>query len=249
MYGKLFASMYDGTLATRGPWQALVTFQQFIILKDKGGIVDMTADAIARRTTIPIEIIKIGIAALEQPDSESRSSELDGRRITLIDPSRPWGWQVVNHEKYNKIRSEEERREYMKNLMANKRAAEKKVLAHVSSCKQRLSKLAHIDVDVDIKTPLVGKSADPDGFAEFWTHYPRKVKRKDAVKAWRAINPDVDAQRAIAKGLMTQIKSPDWAKDNGKFIPHPTSWLNGRRWEDESTIEVEPESRMGKFVI
>jgi hypothetical protein len=51
MYGKLFSQMYDGTLATKGPWQALVTFQQLIILADKHGIVDMTPEAIGRRTT------------------------------------------------------------------------------------------------------------------------------------------------------------------------------------------------------
>ena len=26
MYGKVFVQMYDGTLGTQGPWQALVTF-------------------------------------------------------------------------------------------------------------------------------------------------------------------------------------------------------------------------------
>ena len=125
MYGKVFASMYDGTLATRGPWQALVTFQQFIVLADRTGIVDMTAEAIARRTTIPLEIIKIGIAALEQPDSESRSSELDGRRIARLSDDRPWGWQIVNYEKYRKIRSADDRREYMANLMRERRAKAK----------------------------------------------------------------------------------------------------------------------------
>ena len=56
MYSKLFASMYDGTLATQGPWQAIVTFQQMLILADPTGIVDMTATAISRRTTIPLDI-------------------------------------------------------------------------------------------------------------------------------------------------------------------------------------------------
>lgn len=121
MFGKVFASMYDGTLATRGPWQALVTFQQFIVLSDRAGIVDMTAEAISRRTTIPLDIINIGITALEQPDSESRSPALDGRRITRLDPERSWGWQIVNYDKYRKIRSADERREYMANLMRERR--------------------------------------------------------------------------------------------------------------------------------
>ena len=146
MFGKVFSAMYDGTLATRGPWQALVTFQQFIVLADRTGIVDMTADAICRRTTIPIEIINVGIIALEQPDSESRSPDLDGRRIARLSTDRPWGWKVVNFEKYRKIRSEDERREYMANLMRERRAAAK---ATGSQSKHVLAKLAHADADAD----------------------------------------------------------------------------------------------------
>ena len=146
MFGKLFSSMYDGSLATRGPWQALVTFQQFIILADRTGIVDMTAEAIARRTTVPLEILKLGITALEQPDSDSRSPELDGRRIVRLSDTREWGWQIVNHAKYRRIRSEDERREYMANLMRERRAAAKST---DTDSKHALAKLAHADADAD----------------------------------------------------------------------------------------------------
>ena len=121
MYGKLFTQMYDGTLATRGPWQAMVTFQQLVILADKEGIVDMTREAIARRTTIPEEIINIGITALEQPDSASRSPDLEGRRIVRLSENRDWGWRIVNHGHYRKIRSQDERREYMRNYQQKRR--------------------------------------------------------------------------------------------------------------------------------
>jgi hypothetical protein len=114
MYGKLFSSMYDGTLATVGPWEALVTFQQLIILADKFGVVDMTSEAIARRTTLPLEIVVKGLQALEMPDPHSRTPDEDGRRIVRLSDSRPWGWRVVNHTHYRGIRSGEERREYMK---------------------------------------------------------------------------------------------------------------------------------------
>lgn len=97
MYGKLFTGMYDGTLATGGPWEALVTFQQLIILADKYGTVDMTPVAIARRTTVPLEIIVKGLEALEKPDPQSRTPDEDGKRIVRLSDSRPWGWRIVNH--------------------------------------------------------------------------------------------------------------------------------------------------------
>lgn len=122
MYGKLFTQMYDGTLATKGPWESLVTFQQLIILADKTGTVDMTAEAIARRTTIPLDIIELGLSKLTEPDERSRSDAEEGRRLVPIDPSRDWGWRIVNYAFYRKIRSEDERREYHR-LYARKRRA------------------------------------------------------------------------------------------------------------------------------
>jgi hypothetical protein len=112
MYGKLFVQMYDGTLAMKGPWQALVTFQQFVILANRHGEVDMTADAIARRTTIPLEVIETGIRSLEEPDPGSRTPDEDGRRIARLADHRDWGWRIVNYDHYNRLRSEEERKEY-----------------------------------------------------------------------------------------------------------------------------------------
>jgi hypothetical protein len=143
MYGKLFTQMYDGTLATKGPWQALVTFQQMIILADASGVVDMTAEAIARRTTVPLEIIAVGIAALEQPDDQSRTPDLEGRRIIRLDAARSWGWQIVNHAHYRKIRSQEERREYMRKYQREYRAKQAGVnesvnnVSNVSPCSKQ----------------------------------------------------------------------------------------------------------------
>lgn len=122
MYGKLFAQMYDGTLATKGPWQALVTFQQMIILCDKQGVIDMTAESIARRTTIPLEVIQLGLDALEQPDAQSRTPTLEGRRIVRLSDERAWGWQIVNYAHYRAMRSHEERKEYMRNYQRDRRA-------------------------------------------------------------------------------------------------------------------------------
>src|SRR3990167_5854840 len=125
--------MYDGTLATEGPWQALVTFQQLIILADKEGNVDMTAEAISRRTTIPFDIIALGLQALEKPDESSRSPDEEGRRIVRLSDSRAWGWRIVNYIHYRGIRSQEERREYMRNYQRKRRAEGKPVNQNVNN--------------------------------------------------------------------------------------------------------------------
>lgn len=153
MYGKLFTSMYDGTLAEN--WKALVTFQQMIILCDPDGIVDMTPTAISRRTGIPQDIIAEGVTILEQPDQSSRTMKDSGKRIIRIDTHRSWGWQIVNHEKYKKLRTADDRREYMKLYMREQRAKAKDVnneslqkFTEVNS-KQPLAQLAHAEAYVD----------------------------------------------------------------------------------------------------
>lgn len=72
------------------------------------------------------------------------------------------------------------------------------------------------------------------GFDEFWKRWPKRVARADAEKAWAKIAPDAKALRRILAAVAEQSRLPDWTKDGGKYIPHPGTWLNGKRWEDEA---------------
>jgi hypothetical protein len=222
MFSKLFDSMYDGTLRTRSPWQALVTFQQMLILADPTGVVDMTAEALAIRTGIPLEIIQAGITALEAPDPDSRLPHEEGRRIVRLDDHRNWGWQIVNFVHYRNLQSNEARREYQKELMRKRRGKAKgsnvsAPLAPVSSRDGQLAKLGH------------AYASAYEGFDLFWKAYPKKVKKKDARKVWARLKPDEALRSKIHGALETQRR--EW--DARKFIPDPTTWLNGERWEDE----------------
>lgn len=66
-------------------------------------------------------------------------------------------------------------------------------------------------------------------FEEFWSSYPRKLGKKKARDKYLIIDKSKHLQ--IMKALTVHIKN--W--DDPKFIPHPTTWLNGERWEDESS--------------
>jgi len=126
MYAKIFAQIYDGTLCTNGPWQALVTFQQMLVLADQEGNVDMTAGAIARRTTIPLDIITLGIEELEKPDPDSRTNTEGGRRIVRVMADRAWGWRIVNYKHYRALRREEDRRDYHREYWRNNRSTSRR---------------------------------------------------------------------------------------------------------------------------
>lgn len=88
------------------------------------------------------------------------------------------------------------------------------------------------------RSPSASESAD-DGFADFWKQYPKKVAKPAALKAWKKIKPAAHVQADLMAALGKHKASADWQKDGGQFIPHPASWLNGRRWEDEAPLAAD----------
>jgi hypothetical protein len=70
-------------------------------------------------------------------------------------------------------------------------------------------------------------------FDRFWSAYPRKVKKADALKVWERLAPDDNLVEVMLRAITRQEQSTQWQEE--RFIPYPTTWLNGRRWEDETT--------------
>jgi len=160
MYGKIFDSMYDGSLL--GRWEAIVTFQQMICLANVDGVVDMTPPAISARTSIPLDIIEKGIAVLSQPDEYSRTPGSEGRRIELIDAHRHWGWFIINYAKYRDLATAAGKREADRIRIAAKRA-NVATSRKVSQVSQDVADVAYVDVDVDAKVkPIVGQTPPDD---------------------------------------------------------------------------------------
>ena len=70
-------------------------------------------------------------------------------------------------------------------------------------------------------------------FDLFWKAYPRHVAKQNAVRAFSKLNPNDDLFQTILKDIEARKKTNAWSKEGGQFIPHPATYLNGRRWEDE----------------
>jgi hypothetical protein len=72
-----------------------------------------------------------------------------------------------------------------------------------------------------------------DRFEVFWTAYPKKIG-KDKCRRWFASHKITDTLLDnMLNALDTQKRSSQWSKDDGQFIPHPYTWLNQGRWQDE----------------
>ena len=85
-----------------------------------------------------------------------------------------------------------------------------------------------------------------EDFERFWSMYPRKEGKQKAKSAFSKINVDIDV---LLSALDGHKRSAQWAKNNGEFIPHASTWLNGKRWEDELVADYSsvPKGASGKL--
>ena len=124
---------------------------------------------------------------------------------------------------------------------------EKNRLAGLASAKARQSKstgvghpLNHkeLDLDVEVRThqtpPLVSPESSLEqatksaAFDVFWEKWPRKQNKTAARRAWMKV--PLQEYGPVMTGLEKWLVSDQWQRG---VIPHPATWLNAKRWQDE----------------
>jgi hypothetical protein len=102
------------------------------------------------------------------------------------------------------------------------------------------------DLCAEIEKALTFEDAE-DGpkyssyFECFWHAYPRHVGKGAAFKAWKRLNPSLNLQGRILNALDRQRRSDQWQRENGRFIPHAATWLNGSRFDDDEGTPAAPQ--------
>jgi uncharacterized protein YdaU (DUF1376 family) len=93
--------------------------------------------------------------------------------------------------------------------------------------------------------PITHKKEYIDRFDIFWKQYPRKVAKPNALKAWIKIKPD----DVVLKKMLDAINQQGLASKEIQFVPHPATWLNAQRWEDEITAPTTNVMNMGRRIL
>ena len=98
--------------------------------------------------------------------------------------------------------------------------------------------------------PQAAPAESDKAFELFWSAYPKKAGKLAALKAFnnavKKIQPNakqgdrITVAYSLAEAAKAQAATIDWLKEDGKFIPHPATWLNQGRWMDETK---KPEDR------
>lgn len=77
------------------------------------------------------------------------------------------------------------------------------------------------------KTTPKDNTKDNANFDAFWSAYPKKVDKKKALIAWNKNKPKTED---VLAALEWQKKTKSWIEG---FMPNPTTYINGERWNDE----------------
>lgn len=98
-YTPVFDTVLDGTLF--GKWPHTGIWVCLLSQCDRRGNIDVVPALLAAKIGVPVTLLLECILDFMKPDPGSRTGDLDGRRLELIDPaSREWGWRVINHSSY-----------------------------------------------------------------------------------------------------------------------------------------------------
>ncbi|RPJ55934.1 MAG: hypothetical protein EHM12_11240 [Dehalococcoidia bacterium] len=78
-------------------------------------------------------------------------------------------------------------------------------------------------------------------FIKWYSEYPNKTGKGAALKSWNKIKNKKEISEKILESLKWQKESEQWKKDNGQYIPNPSTYINQQRWMDEpKTIKNYP---------
>ncbi len=159
---------------------------------------------------------------------------------------------VLHHPRLEKEKRKQ--KEYSKTKsVAGKKGAEKRWASasednstcHSSAIDLPLAKnsfSSSISSSIISNTPLPPEG-DVDGFEIFWKAYPKKTAKEYCERIWKRKHLSAKVQ-AIADTVERYKASPDWKKDNGRYIPNPSTFLNQGRWLDEVPQQAKPEWNM-----
>ncbi len=190
-YTKLFSEIVMSTVWREKDTTRLVWITM-LALRNMHHVVEASVPGLADCARVSIKACRVALKVLSDPDPDSRSQELEGRRIQKVDG----GWFIINGEKYRRKMSADERRE--KNAIYQKNHRERK--KSVSTPSDISAKSAQTEEETEIKKKEGASKSRPQTIKdvvdfigektgnEFWDYYESNGWRvgRNPMKDWKA---------------------------------------------------------------
>jgi len=201
------SSLWDQDDHVRLAWVTMLA------ISTREGMVPLKSpSALARMARIDLEKAQDAIRVLSSPDPAAPAGDLEeGRRIVAC----PTGWKIVKWTEYRDLAKSSMKREANAGYQETHREKNRKQPEAVDA------------------PPAQGNITAHDPFDLFWLAYPLKKGKEDARKAFVKALKKTKVETILA-AVAEQQGWPEWKKEDGKFIPHPATWLNRGGWADEA---------------
>lgn len=144
------------------------------------------------------------------------------------------GWVYVkNFEKYHANRSEQTKKgienawnEVPEEIRLKIKELEKKEIHPRGGIEGVSSSSLSLSFSSSLSSAPTVVSSLP--FEDFWIPYPKKVEKLKTEKIWKTMS--YDKQKAAIDDIPRRKLGKQWKEG---FIPNPTTYLSGERWNDE----------------
>lgn len=83
-----------------------------------------------------------------------------------------------------------------------------------------------------------GTNGKDMSFDQWWSLYPKKIGKLDALKAWKQVAAHFPPLDQMLSVLEQQKVSEMWLEAEGRFIPYPATYLRAGRFLDELEIDM-----------
>jgi hypothetical protein len=94
--------------------------------------------------------------------------------------------------------------------------------------------------DINIEQRTKEEQKPDSDFETFYSSYPKKVAKPNARKAW-------DKNKCQLEQVLPALEKHKKTWNDPQFIPHPATWLNQRRWEDDILVKQESSTPKGRM--
>ena len=167
-------------------------------------------------------------------------------RITFCDGFAPAlqkvGWLIATDVGYEVPKFERHMsKSAKKRALSNERKRRSREKSHTSSVTD-VTVMRDQRREEKRNTPISPLGDYSVGFISFWKSYPRKIGKQAAWRSWQRQKLE-SIHDEIIQSVNKHIASAEWKKENGEFVPHPTTYLNQARWLDELQAEEQTIAR------
>ncbi|MBX4188462.1 MAG: hypothetical protein KW793_05040, partial [Candidatus Doudnabacteria bacterium] len=88
---------------------------------------------------------------------------------------------------------------------------------------------------------IINTSTDVEGylvsFEKFYSVYPRKKGKQDAVKWFKKEKPSIEFVSMLIEDVNKRLAT-EWKGKEPQYLPYPATYLNGKRWEDGIDVPI-----------